>query len=133
MDNSIRSSAILVVEDEFLLRADAADLLEDAGFRVLQAAGPLEALAILQDRAAEIGVLFTDIDLRGPIDGTALARHVAKRWPELHVLVTSGRTPVAPDGVPDGHFIGKPYHPEGVVAAIRALFGEPYPHLRLAL
>jgi CheY-like chemotaxis protein len=41
---------ILIVEDELLLRMDAAEVIENAGFEVIQAANADEAIAILDVR-----------------------------------------------------------------------------------
>ena len=66
-------SVILVVEDEFLIRGYATDILEEAGFQVLHAANSVKALGILHERT-DISVLFTDINLNSPINGVELAR-----------------------------------------------------------
>ena len=62
--------AILVVEDELLLRLVAVDIVEDAGFEALAAATADEALAILEARADDVPPLvFTDIQMPGSMDG----------------------------------------------------------------
>jgi two-component system, response regulator PdtaR len=55
---------VLVVEDEELLRLCAADLLEDAGFEVIEASDAKAALKIMESRP-EVRVLFTDIQMPG--------------------------------------------------------------------
>jgi CheY-like chemotaxis protein len=66
---------ILIVEDEFLLRLDSAETIENAGFEVIQAANADEAIAILKARP-DIHVVFTDIQMPGSMDGLKLARFV---------------------------------------------------------
>ena len=66
------STVVLIVEDEFLLRMDAAEMLEGAGFEVIQASDADEAIAILTARA-DIHVVFTDIQMPGSMDGLKLA------------------------------------------------------------
>jgi CheY-like chemotaxis protein len=61
-------NVVLVVDDEPLIRMNAAAMLEDAGFGVLEAADADDALAVL-DNHPEIGVLFTDINMPGSMDG----------------------------------------------------------------
>jgi FixJ family two-component response regulator len=57
-----------------------------------------------------IAVLFTDVNMPGEIDGMGLARLVHRRWPNVGVIVTSGRADIADDELPDeGRFIRKPY------------------------
>ena len=41
---------VLIVEDEFLIRMRAADIIEDAGFEVVEAADADEAILILESR-----------------------------------------------------------------------------------
>jgi CheY-like chemotaxis protein len=68
------SPVILIVEDEFLLRMDSAELIENAGFEVFQAGNADEAIEILKARSG-IHVVFTDIPDAG-LDGRAQARPV---------------------------------------------------------
>jgi CheY-like chemotaxis protein len=55
--------AVLVVEDEPLLRMMAMDLVEDAGFQAVEAADADEAVTILETRT-DIRIVFTDIGCR---------------------------------------------------------------------
>ncbi|RZL18054.1 MAG: response regulator, partial [Sphingomonas sp.] len=61
-------SIILVVEDEPLLRMFASDMVEDAGYSVVEAANATEAVSILEKRT-DIRIVFTDIDMPHGIDG----------------------------------------------------------------
>lgn len=72
--------AILVVEDEALVRMDLVSTLEDAGFTAFEASSPKEAIDILEQHS-EIRVVFTDIQMPGTMDGLELAHYVRKRWP----------------------------------------------------
>ncbi|WP_254908017.1 response regulator [Sphingobium sp. GW456-12-10-14-TSB1] len=81
------SAAVLVVEDEPLVRTMAADILMDAGYRVFEACEAADALAILDGRD-DIGAVFTDIEMPGGMTGLALAAAVRDRWPSMPVLVT---------------------------------------------
>lgn len=113
-------AAVLVVEDENMVRMVAVDMLQDAGFPVVQAATADAAWAILE-RAEEIGVLFTDIDMPGSMDGLALASRVAERWPHIRLVVTSGRIGLRDADMPDdGRFLLKPYRQAQLLKAIDA-------------
>jgi DNA-binding NtrC family response regulator len=79
---------VLVVEDDLMVGAVAAEALEEAGFVVLSAASAEEAEIIL--RQETIDVLFTDIDLGGR-DGCDLAHRALKAQPDLPVVLASGR------------------------------------------
>jgi len=113
--------AVLIVEDELLVRMDIADSLEEAGFDVFEAANAAEALDILQ-RHAHIHALFTDVDMPGSMDGLKLAAHVRDRWPPIKIIVTSGHRKVAEEMLPDpGRFLAKPYNPQSVITWIHEL------------
>jgi two-component system, response regulator PdtaR len=115
------SPAILIVEDEFLLRRDSAEVIENAGFEVIQAANADEAIAILTERP-NIHVVFTDIQMPGSMDGLKLARFVRDRWPPIKILATSGLVRVKDDELPAGSvFLPKPYRGAEVVATLRKL------------
>ena len=57
-------STILIVEDEFLVRMAAVDLVEEAGFLALEAGNADEAIAILEERP-DVRLVLTDIDKDG--------------------------------------------------------------------
>jgi DNA-binding NtrC family response regulator len=109
----------LVVEDEFFLRDYAVGFLEEASLSVLQAAEPHEAISILSIRR-DVGVLFTDVNFIGKTNGLQLPWEVSSRWPDIQILITSGKTrPSFGEMPPDSGFIAKPYGPKSVVSAIR--------------
>jgi len=99
------------------VRMMATDMLEDAGFTVLEAATADAAWTILESRD-DIDVLFTDIEMPGSMNGFALAGRVAERWPHIRLVITSGRCRPEPRDVPDhGKFVPKPYRTAQVLAA----------------
>jgi len=112
------SHIVLVVEDDGYVRMLATDMLEDEGFRVLAAATADEAWLILEGRG-DIGVLFTDINMPGNMDGLTLAARVAERWPRIRLVLTSGRRGLSNHEVPDhGQFVQKPYRQSQLLSAI---------------
>jgi CheY-like chemotaxis protein len=115
---------ILVVEDEFLLRMNAAEMIGEAGFDVVEAGNADEAIAILEARP-DIYVVFTDIQMPGSMDGLKLARFVRGRWPPIKIVATSGFVSVGIDDLPEGsRFLTKPYRPAQIIATIRELTGS---------
>ena len=116
------SLTILVVEDEFLIREILADNLTSAGFEVHQAGHSAEAIAVLEERWEAIHVLFTDVNMPGPMDGIELAHHTAKHWPTVALLVTSAIPHPKERALPPGcRFLGKPYDTAKVVTHLREL------------
>jgi CheY-like chemotaxis protein len=114
---------VLIVEDEFLLRSNAVDFMENAGFIVYEAASADEAIALLE-RHDDIRVVFTDIHMPGSMDGLKLAHYVRGRWPPVKLILTSGlATPLAQDMPLGSAFVGKPYRLENVADRLRAMIG----------
>jgi CheY-like chemotaxis protein len=113
--------AILVVEDELLLRLMAVDIVENAGFEALSAATADEALSILEARA-DVRLVFTDIQMPGSMDRLGLAHAVRDRWPPVELIVTSGRTHIPTTDLPDGgRFFAKPYDIEALSQAFQEM------------
>jgi len=83
-------SAILLVEDEFLVRLFAIDALEDAGFRVLPAETAAAALKTLQ-AAADVRAAVIDMGLPDS-PGDQLAAEVRALRPDLPIVIASGRS-----------------------------------------
>lgn len=106
-------SYALVVEDEVLIRMDAASILEDAGFEVIEAGNVAEALSLLQQHHSHITLLFSDVHMPGIGDGFALARRTAEHWPHISIVIASGRANPGPDDLPAGaRFVPKPFSAE---------------------
>ena len=103
------SVVVLVVEDEALIRMDAADRLTDAGYTVIQARNADDAIGILESRS-DVKIVFTDVDMPGAMDGLKLARYVRGRWPPIKLVVTSGQVSLTDSDLPNGgRFLRKPY------------------------
>jgi CheY-like chemotaxis protein len=117
--NSTKSRAILIVEDEPLVRLCAVDAVAAAGFEVIEAASADEAIQILE-RRSDILAVFTDIQMPGSMDGLTLAYAVHIRWSPIRIIVTSGRELLAEDDLPEGGlFFAKPYDPTEICKALR--------------
>jgi CheY-like chemotaxis protein len=116
-----RTPVVLIVEDEFLLRSHAVDMIAGAGFEVVEAANADEAIEILEARR-DIAVVFTDIQMPGSMDGLKLARAVRGRWPPIKIVATSGQFDAATIDLPEGgRFLPKPYSPGQIAGVLREL------------
>ena len=103
------ASAVLLVEDEPLVRLYAAQIIEEGGFSVVEAVNADEAIGILESRR-DIWVVFTDVHMPGSMDGLKLAHVVRHRWPPIRIIVTSGRGAIHSHELPEGgRFFPKPY------------------------
>jgi two-component system, response regulator PdtaR len=92
---TLHRPVILLVEDEFLVRTTQVDILREAGFWIVEAEDADEAFELLK-RRQDIKLVLTDVDMPGSLDGFEFARLVAQGWPEVGVLVISGKTAPGP-------------------------------------
>ena len=121
MTSELIIPVILVVEDEALVRLAAVGILEDAGFRMIEATNSGQALELLE-ADSDIHLLFTDVNMPGAIDGFALARQVHDRWPHIGIMIASAKAMPQPDEMPAGcRYHQKPYNPAAVVMHAREL------------
>ena len=112
---------VLIVEDEFLLRMEAVDMIAAAGFEGVEAGNADEAIETLEARR-DITVVFTDIQMPVSMDGWKLARAVRGRWPPIKIVATSGLLNVGEKDLPEGgRFLPKPYSPAQVAGLLREL------------
>jgi len=112
---------VLVVEDELLVRIVQVDILREAGFRVAEAQDADEAFEMLRSRS-EIVIVLTDVDMPGSLNGFEFSRLVKQGWPEVGVLVISGKTQPGPGDLPPGvEFVQKPIRPAALVERVHAL------------
>ena len=123
--NYALTPVVLVVEDEWLLRLLAIELVEDAGFVGLQAANADEAIVILEQRE-DIALILTDVDMPGTMDGLRLAHAVRRRWPPIKIIIVSGKTHLSDADLPsDTRFFSKPYSVPDMISELRSLVGPP--------
>jgi DNA-binding NtrC family response regulator len=116
-----RLPAILVVDDEILVRIDLVDTIEDAGFATFEASSAEDAIRLIE-RHPDICVLFTDIDMPGPMDGLKLSHYVRERWPQIRIVITSGHVFTTAAQMPaQSEFIAKPHQPCDLQRLFRAI------------
>ena len=116
-----RRPVVLIVEDEFLIRLQAAQIISKAEFDVVEASSADEAFSILEARS-DITILFTDVQMPGSMDGLKLAAAVKGRWPPIKIVATSGLVNVRQEDLPEGgRFISKPYDSIQLTAALQEL------------
>jgi DNA-binding NtrC family response regulator len=83
--------AILVVDDEAGVRQLACRILEEHGYRTLQAGDGSDALELLTRAADSVVMVLTDIRMP-TVSGLELERMMRLRWPSIPVLLMSGET-----------------------------------------
>ncbi len=125
------SETILLVEDEPELRILAGSILEDLGYRVLEAANGVMALSLWRDHRSQIHLLFTDLVMPGGVNGVELARRLREENPDLKVIYTSGYG-TGLNGDPaflrDGaSILAKPFSQHDLAQMVRAVLDEETP------
>lgn len=116
-------AAILVVEDEALVRMVIADHLRDTGYEVAETRSADEAVALME-KGLRVDVVFSDVNLPGTLNGIGLVRWLRNHRPETPVLLTSGA--ITPQDVPADlrgtcELLLKPYDIDEVVRRIEPL------------
>ena len=88
--NTTDSPLVLVVEDEASVRSFCCAVLRRFGYRVVEAADPIEALDTLQRLPEPIGLVLTDITMPG-MNGKEMVKRIDReQQPDLRVLYMSG-------------------------------------------
>ena len=111
---------VLVVDDDPLIMAAAAELFRQGGHSVVRARSYEEAVAALE-ADARIRLVVTDICLGNGQDGLALAAAAAELRPAARIVIFSGRVkPPVEQCPPRSVFFEKPYNPDLLLAAAEA-------------
>jgi DNA-binding response OmpR family regulator len=131
-----RTRTILVVEDEEIVRQMVALVLEQDGFRVLQAASSDEADQIWSAESSSIELLLTDIRLPG-MPGPEMARRFKSEKPSLRVIVSSGSDDLETSELMDlitdeDDLLNKPYTPKKLIDATRRQFARSEKQMKAA-
>ena len=106
-----------------MLRMRAVDIVEDAGFRSVEAINADEAMSILETRS-DISLLFTDIQMPGSMDGLKLAHTVHNRWPGIKIILVSGQVkPSDAERPADSRFFGKPLGMQQMISELQSMVG----------
>lgn len=119
---------ILLVEDEEMLRELGISILENEGFRVLAAKDGVEAVALFESHADEIGLVVCDLGLPR-LGGREAFLKMKESRPGVRAIVASGyleptiRSEMLKAGVIDT--IQKPYDFHDLLARIRSIIGPP--------
>ena len=110
---------VLLVDDDALITATTAAILEDLGHQVIEASSGANALEALRS-GAQIDLVITDHAMPS-MTGTELARQIRQAWPNLPIILASGYA-----DLPGGEEawlprLAKPYRPNDLAAYIAKL------------
>ncbi|HEY2799963.1 MAG TPA: CheR family methyltransferase [Chthoniobacterales bacterium] len=119
---------ILFVEDEEMLRALGVMMLQDDGYRVLEARDGVEAVEMFEAHRAEIGLVVCDLGLP-QLGGREVFLKMKESKPSVRAIIASGyleanmRSKMLQDGVSE--VIEKPYDFHKLLEKVRSLIGQP--------
>lgn len=116
------SETILLVEDEDVVRGLARQILENAGYKILEVACGSEAIRLCGENSPAIDLLLTDV-VMPETSGKEVADRLTELQPDLKVLFMSGYTDeaIVHHGVLDSNvqFIQKPFTPAALTRKVR--------------
>jgi len=117
-----RPCHVLVVDDDPLVVASTAAMLEDAGHAVTEALSAARALEVL-GAGTKVDVVVTDHAMPG-MTGAELARQIRQHWPELPVILATGYAELPNGEDPGLPRLSKPYLQEELAAQIAKVVSE---------
>ena len=117
----IKRHPVLVIEDEPILRIDALDMVDQAGFEAVEAMSVDDAIHILETRP-DIRIVYMDLDMPRGIKGIELAARIRDRWPPVEIVLTAAYFTEQDLTLPArAEFYPKPVQRDDVIAAMRRL------------
>lgn len=126
--HELHGETILVLEDEEVVRDLLCAVLHDAGYRVICAAAPTEALELTRAQTKPIALLVSDVilpEMHGPV----IARLIGELQPAMKVLFVSGysENDISEQGVldPGVEVLQKPFSQQELLFKIDAMLNEP--------
>ena len=117
---------ILLAEDNAALRAHVSDVLQEAGFNVVEAEDGQAALDRMRSAEKRPDLLLSDITMPR-LDGKALAAEVHRSWPEIPIVLMTGYAGGALESCPHNVLITKPFAPDDLVALVRRTIATSQP------
>jgi CheY-like chemotaxis protein len=127
-EERIGRETILLVEDEKALRSLSKRILNEAGYRVLEAADGAKALRVAADEVGEIDLVLTDVEMP-TLGGRGMVAELNELSPGIRVVFMSGYTDneILRRGITSSqtHFLQKPFTASGLREAVQAALSQP--------
>ena len=124
-------ATVLVVEDEDVLREFVTSVLDDQGYKVLQAGDGIEAKRVADRYPAAIDLLLTDMVMPNGVSGIDLAKTLITSRKDLRVLFTSGYSQELMENadklLSGKNFLPKPFDVNHLLRTVRTCLDSPTP------
>jgi signal transduction histidine kinase/ActR/RegA family two-component response regulator len=117
-----RCCRVLVIDDDPIVLAGTAAMLEDLGHTATEVESAEQGLKILQSDAS-IDLVITDHAMPG-MTGTELAKRIRRKWPELPVIIATGYAELPGELDSSVPRLSKPYRQQDLAAVVAQLIGE---------
>jgi signal transduction histidine kinase/ActR/RegA family two-component response regulator len=117
-----RCCRVLVVDDDPIVLAGTAAMLEDLGHVATEVESAEQALKMLQSDGS-IELVITDHAMPG-MTGTELAKRIRRKWPELPVIIATGYAELPGELDPSVPRLSKPYRQQDLAAVVARLIGK---------
>lgn len=128
VDGANGDQTVLLVEDDDAVREFAGGVLREAGYKVIDAADGLDAIAKAENYSAIIHLLVTDLVIP-KLQGRDLAHILSEGLPGIKVLFISGYTDESivqqDDLLRSTNFLAKPFSPEDLLEKVRSVLAAP--------
>jgi two-component system, cell cycle sensor histidine kinase and response regulator CckA len=115
------NGTVLLVEDEAPVREFVRRTLEHAGYKVLEAQNPNEALRTLELIAGRVDLVLTDVVMPG-MSGRMMAERLMSRYPRMRILFMSGNAEIVDllHRARDvrGVMLSKPFSPSALIERV---------------
>ena len=122
------SESVLLVEDDEMVRATAAIMLRDLGYRVTEATDGRSALALIESKPP-FDLILTDVVMPGGMTGWDMAQAIWMKKPGVKVLFSTGYTdnPIFRNSRRDRRIqvLSKPYSKRGLALKLREAIDRP--------
>ncbi|HEX8484373.1 response regulator [Sphingomonas sp.] len=125
MSLSAGTHRLLLVEDDDSVAELVGEMLGELGYAFARVASAEAALDLLA-RDHRFDLVFSDMVMPGTMGGLDLARAIAKAWPALKIVLTTGYSEAAAGALADGHhLLTKPYPIEALASKLAGLLDDP--------
>ncbi|MBD8676982.1 response regulator [Sphingomonas sp. CFBP 13720] len=115
---------VLIVEDEPILRLEALDMVEAAGFEPVEATSVEHAIRILEERP-DIRLVYMDLDMPRGIKGIEIAAAIRNRWPPIEIILIAAFSMGEELELPvRAQFFAKPVRYTQIVGAMRSMMAH---------